>query len=140
MEIENEFLIAANGEGFYYQGVPSTGTVIREETETDFSETTCVVDDTSGVAVYILRTVGYALTITQLIMCVVGILCIFKGMSNIRKNKEIEDIDNGLNGDDPLNQGNAKKKATIPYFVFSAMLLFGCGIINILKNFATNLM
>lgn len=138
MEIENEFLIATNGE-FYYEGVPEKGTYTP-------TTTTSCVDEMPGTTGEINRIVGTYLTGVQIVSVILAIVCILKGISNMKKNKqnredsleESNEDKNGLYGDAVylVKDGKVRKKSTFGYFAFSGILLFISFIINIVKNFA----
>lgn len=142
--MENEILLATNNE-FYYDGVPSSSSYksssVNTGTTQAFASSNCI-EDTSGASEYIFKTVGKVLTGTQVVMIILAVFCIFKGLSNMNKNKinndELSGTEDELYGDEVYlrNDGRVRKKATLSYFVFSLMLFFGCGIINIIKNFA----
>lgn len=98
-------------------------------------------DNSIPVSCSFYKKITTALTIVQMVSIVVAVLCILKGILNIQKNKLIKNVDTNKNEipDVTLNSKNnegQRKKATVRYFIFSAMLLFIYFIINIVKQFA----
>lgn len=130
VEVSNEELI----ENLYSENISAN----------DSYEAVCVdayMDDSIGLASTISEKIATVLTIVQMVSIVVAVLCILKGILNIQKNKLIKNVDQNKNkipGVTLISNNNEtpRKKATVGYFIFSAMLLFIYFIINIMKQFA----
>lgn len=79
MEKENEFLIATS-DGFYYEGVPSTGSYTSSKKADDYIPSKVTED--------VFRKVETGIIIVQVLIVILCLVCFFKGVLNFRKNKE----------------------------------------------------
>lgn len=125
MEIENEVLLATS-DGFYYDGVPSQGSYTPS---TSATEGYTVEPNTEEV----FKQIGSVLVVSQIVIVTLAVICIIKGLLNSINNKKIEGTEEDLSGES-LNSRNMRKKATVPYYIFSIILFVGYGIINVITN------
>ena len=129
--MENEILLATS-DGFYYEGIPSTGSYSSSTTK---AKDISVEQDMDGT----LKQIGSAIIISQIIIVTLAVMCIIKGILNSINNKKIVGLENDLS-EESVTGEFSKRKITAPYFVSSIVLFVIYGIINIIKGFFINLL
>ena len=100
-------------------------------------------DEFLGCGNEVTRMVGFGITIVEVIMVVLAIMCILKGILNILYNKKINKVnENKEKNEIEENTENGKKDETIktkvvgPFFIAAGFMLFIKFMLNIVQNFA----
>ena len=100
-------------------------------------------DEFLGCGNEVTRMVGFGITIVEVIMVVLAIMCILKGILNILYNKKINKVnENKEKNEIEENTENEKKDETIktkvvgPCFIAAGFMLFIKFMLNIVQNFA----